>query len=126
MRFDETEEGETLDEIVRATIKRRTGRAEPPLGVVHRLEHYTPAHLAQIVERSARILGVDIEAGGAATIERGASGTAAGATAAAESREGTSTGVAGAGDPAGATGAGDAGGPTGGGDAGGAAALGAG
>jgi 23S rRNA pseudouridine1911/1915/1917 synthase len=41
VRFDETEEGETLDEIVRATIKRRTGRAEPPLGVVHRLDKET-------------------------------------------------------------------------------------
>ena len=41
VRFDETETGETLDEIVRATIKRRTGRAEPPLGVVHRLDKDT-------------------------------------------------------------------------------------
>ena len=57
----------------------RSGLLTTPLrdrfGVVHRLEHYTPAHLAQIVVRSARILGVDIEAGGAATIAERSRGT---------------------------------------------------
>lgn len=38
--FDGTE-GETLDELVRASVKRRTGRNEPPLGVVHRLDKET-------------------------------------------------------------------------------------
>ena len=38
--FDGTE-GETLDELVRSVVKRRTGRNEPPLGVVHRLDKET-------------------------------------------------------------------------------------
>jgi 23S rRNA pseudouridine1911/1915/1917 synthase len=41
VRFDETEEGVTLDELVRDAVKRRTGRNEPPLGVVHRLDKET-------------------------------------------------------------------------------------
>ncbi len=41
VRFDETEQGDTLDELVRDAVKRRTGRAEPPLGVVHRLDKET-------------------------------------------------------------------------------------
>ena len=38
--FDGTE-GDTLDELVRNAVKRRTGRNEPPLGVVHRLDKET-------------------------------------------------------------------------------------
>ena len=38
--FDGTE-GDTLDELVRAVVRRRTGRNEPPLGVVHRLDKET-------------------------------------------------------------------------------------
>ncbi len=47
----------------------RSGLLTTPLrdrfGVSHRLEHYNAEHLAQIVERSARILGVEIDAEGA-------------------------------------------------------------
>ena len=47
----------------------RAGLLTTPLrdrfGVCHRLEHYSPEHLAQIVERSARILEVEIDADGA-------------------------------------------------------------
>ena len=57
----------------------RSGLLTTPLrdrfGVCHRLEHYTPDHLAQIVERSARILGVEIDAEGAATIAERSRGT---------------------------------------------------
>src|SRR5881628_2348585 len=50
----------------------RAGLLTTPLrdrfGVSHRLEHYSPEHLALIVERSARILDVEIDAEGAHTI----------------------------------------------------------
>ncbi|MDX6589089.1 MAG: holliday junction helicase RuvB, partial [Solirubrobacterales bacterium] len=46
----------------------RAGLLTTPLrdrfGVSHRLEHYIPEHLAQIVSRSARILGVEIDDAG--------------------------------------------------------------
>jgi Holliday junction DNA helicase RuvB len=57
----------------------RSGLLTTPLrdrfGVSHRLEHYTPEHLAEIVERSARILGVEIDAAGAHTIAARSRGT---------------------------------------------------
>jgi Holliday junction DNA helicase RuvB len=57
----------------------RTGLLTTPLrerfGVVHRLEHYPPAELAQIVCRSARILDVRIEDAGAHAIAERARGT---------------------------------------------------
>src|SRR5579864_1319650 len=43
----------------------RTGALAPPLrdrfGMIHRLEFYTPDEIAQIIRRSAKILGVKIE-----------------------------------------------------------------
>jgi holliday junction DNA helicase RuvB len=57
----------------------RTGLLTTPLrerfGVCHRLEHYPVPDLAQIVRRSARILGVEIEDAGAEEIARRARGT---------------------------------------------------
>jgi Holliday junction DNA helicase RuvB len=57
----------------------RTGLLTTPLrerfGVVHRLEHYPPADLAQIVHRSAGILEVEIEEEGAHAIAARARGT---------------------------------------------------
>jgi Holliday junction DNA helicase RuvB len=57
----------------------RAGLLTTPLrdrfGVCHRLEHYSPEHLAQIVERSAGILGVEIDAEGARTIAARSRGT---------------------------------------------------
>ncbi|HET8814727.1 MAG TPA: Holliday junction branch migration DNA helicase RuvB [Solirubrobacterales bacterium] len=57
----------------------RAGLLTTPLrdrfGVSHRLEYYEPAHLAQIVERSAGILGVTIDAAGAETIASRSRGT---------------------------------------------------
>jgi Holliday junction DNA helicase RuvB len=57
----------------------RTGLLTSPLrsrfGIVHRLEFYTPADLEEIVRRSAKILGVPIEAAAAAEISRRARGT---------------------------------------------------
>ena len=57
----------------------RSGLLTTPLrdrfGVCHRLEHYTSEHLAQIVGRSARILEVEIDAGGAETIASRSRGT---------------------------------------------------
>jgi Holliday junction DNA helicase RuvB len=57
----------------------RAGLLTTPLrdrfGVSHRLEHYEPADLAQIVERSASILGVAIEPGGTAQIASRSRGT---------------------------------------------------
>lgn len=57
----------------------RAGLLTTPLrdrfGVSHRLEHYTPEHLALIVERSAGILGVEIDANGAQTIAARSRGT---------------------------------------------------
>ena len=57
----------------------RTGLLTTPLrerfGVVHRLEHYPPEDLGQIVQRSARILDVQIEDEGARAIAERARGT---------------------------------------------------
>jgi holliday junction DNA helicase RuvB len=57
----------------------RSGLLTTPLrdrfGVCHRLEHYVPEHLAEIVERSARILEVEIDAEGAHTIASRSRGT---------------------------------------------------
>jgi Holliday junction DNA helicase RuvB len=57
----------------------RSGLLTTPLrdrfGVSHRLEHYSPVHLAQIVERSAGILEVEIDAEGAHTIASRSRGT---------------------------------------------------
>jgi Holliday junction DNA helicase RuvB len=57
----------------------RAGLLTTPLrdrfGVCHRLEHYIPEHLAEIVERSAGILGVEIDAEGAWTIASRSRGT---------------------------------------------------
>ena len=57
----------------------RAGLLTTPLrdrfGVSHRLEHYEPAELALIVERSARILGVEIEPSGTAAIASRSRGT---------------------------------------------------
>jgi holliday junction DNA helicase RuvB len=57
----------------------RSGLLTTPLrdrfGVSHRLEHYSPKHLALIVERSARILEIEIEAEGAQTIASRSRGT---------------------------------------------------
>jgi Holliday junction DNA helicase RuvB len=57
----------------------RSGLLTTPLrdrfGVSHRLEHYSPEHLAEIVERSAGILKVEIDAEGAWTIASRSRGT---------------------------------------------------
>jgi holliday junction DNA helicase RuvB len=57
----------------------RSGLLTTPLrdrfGVCHRLEHYSPDHLAQIIERSAGILGVDLDVEGAWTIAARSRGT---------------------------------------------------
>ncbi len=57
----------------------RSGLLTTPLrdrfGVCHRLEHYSPMHLAQIVMRSAGILEVEVEAAGAAAIAERSRGT---------------------------------------------------
>jgi holliday junction DNA helicase RuvB len=57
----------------------RSGLLTTPLrdrfGVSHRLEHYTPEHLGLIVERSAGILGIEIDGDGAATIATRSRGT---------------------------------------------------
>jgi Holliday junction DNA helicase RuvB len=57
----------------------RTGLLTAPLrdrfGIQHRLEHYGPDHLAQIVVRSARLLGVQLGAGAAVAIARRSRGT---------------------------------------------------
>jgi Holliday junction DNA helicase RuvB len=57
----------------------RAGLLTTPLrdrfGVCHRLEHYDPAHLAEIVGRSARILEVEIDPAGAETIATRSRGT---------------------------------------------------
>ena len=57
----------------------RAGLLTTPLrdrfGVCHRLEHYSPEHLAEIVERSAGILEVEIDAEGAWTIASRSRGT---------------------------------------------------
>jgi Holliday junction DNA helicase RuvB len=57
----------------------RAGLLTTPLrdrfGVSHRLEYYSPQHLALIVARSAAILGVEIDAEGAGTIASRSRGT---------------------------------------------------
>jgi len=57
----------------------RAGMLTNPLrdrfGIVSRLEFYSPAELTRIVERSARLLNVDIAAGGALEIAARARGT---------------------------------------------------
>jgi Holliday junction DNA helicase RuvB len=57
----------------------RAGLLTTPLrdrfGIQHRLEHYGPAELAQIVRRSARLLGVAIEDLGAVAIASRSRGT---------------------------------------------------
>jgi Holliday junction DNA helicase RuvB len=57
----------------------RAGLLTTPLrdrfGIQHRLDHYDPADLARIVTRSARVLGVVIDAGGAGAIAERARGT---------------------------------------------------
>jgi holliday junction DNA helicase RuvB len=57
----------------------RSGLLTTPLrdrfGVCHRLEHYRPDHLAEIVERSAGILEVEIDAAGAHAIAARSRGT---------------------------------------------------
>src|SRR5574341_1665320 len=57
----------------------RAGMLTNPLrdrfGIVARLEFYSPAELAMIVERSARLLGVEIEADGASEIASRSRGT---------------------------------------------------
>jgi Holliday junction DNA helicase RuvB len=57
----------------------RTGLLTTPLrdrfGIQHRLEPYAPQELAQIVRRSARLLGVAIEDAGAVTIASRSRGT---------------------------------------------------
>jgi len=57
----------------------RAGLLSTPLrdrfGVSHRLEHYDPADLAEIVERSAGILGIEIEPAGTHAISSRSRGT---------------------------------------------------
>ena len=57
----------------------RAGLLTSPLrdrfGIVHRLDFYHPDELATIVTRSARILGLPIDAGGAAELSRRSRGT---------------------------------------------------
>jgi len=57
----------------------RAGLLTSPLrgrfGIVHRLDFYTPADIREIVTRSARILGVDIDEGAAAEIAGRSRGT---------------------------------------------------
>ncbi len=57
----------------------RTGLLTTPLrdrfGIQHRLEHYGPADLAEIVLRSARLLGVGIDSDGAQAIAARSRGT---------------------------------------------------
>ena len=57
----------------------RAGLLTRPLrdrfGIQHRLEHYDPAELARIVVRSARVLGVEIDAAGARMVADRSRGT---------------------------------------------------
>jgi len=57
----------------------RAGLLTTPLrdrfGVSHRLEHYSPEHLAEIIERSAGILGVEVDGPGARAIAERSRGT---------------------------------------------------
>jgi Holliday junction DNA helicase RuvB len=57
----------------------RAGLLTTPLrdrfGLSHRVEHYSPEHLSEIITRSAGILGVSIDADGARTIAERSRGT---------------------------------------------------
>ena len=57
----------------------RTGLLSAPLrsrfGIVHRLDFYRPEHLGRIVHRSARLLGIAVDDGGAREIARRSRGT---------------------------------------------------
>ena len=57
----------------------RTGLLTTPLrdrfGITHRLDYYSPAEIGRIVERSARLLSVRIDAGGCDEIARRSRGT---------------------------------------------------
>jgi Holliday junction DNA helicase RuvB len=57
----------------------RAGLISAPLrarfGIVHRLDFYRPDELARIVDRSARLLAIDIDAAGAGEIARRSRGT---------------------------------------------------
>ncbi len=57
----------------------RAGLITAPLrarfGIVHRLDFYRPEELAQILHRSARLLGIALDAGGASEIARRSRGT---------------------------------------------------
>jgi Holliday junction DNA helicase RuvB len=57
----------------------RAGLITAPLrsrfGIVHRLDFYTPDDLVEIVQRSAKILGISIDEGGAQEIARRSRGT---------------------------------------------------
>jgi len=57
----------------------RAGLISAPLrarfGIVHRLDFYPPAELQQIVERSARVMAIDIDASGADELARRSRGT---------------------------------------------------
>ena len=57
----------------------RSGLLTTPLrdrfGVTHRLEHYSPGHLAEIIRRSAGILEVEIDDDGSRTIAERSRGT---------------------------------------------------
>lgn len=57
----------------------RAGMLTAPLrdrfGIVHRLEFYTPDELKEIILRSAKVLGVEIDEEGAATLSRRSRGT---------------------------------------------------
>ena len=57
----------------------RSGLLTTPLrdrfGIQHRLDHYAPEDLARIVERSARVLGIEVEPAGARAIAERARGT---------------------------------------------------
>jgi Holliday junction DNA helicase RuvB len=57
----------------------RTGLLSTPLrdrfGIQHRLDHYAVPELARIVRRSARLLGVDVEDGGAVAVAQRSRGT---------------------------------------------------
>jgi Holliday junction DNA helicase RuvB len=52
-----------------------TGPLRGRFGIVHRLDFYQPAALARIVSRSARLLDIEVDARGAATIARRSRGT---------------------------------------------------
>ena len=56
----------------------RAGRISSPLrdrfGATYRLDFYEEAELTEIVDRSARILGVEIDAAGGRSRSRGAAG----------------------------------------------------